>query len=131
MGVICGKVEMEVAELSDEEAALYLKELGLNEPGLHQLIRLGYELLGLITFLTAGETEVRAWTIHKGTKASQAAGVIHSDFERGFIRAEVMRYDDLVKYGSQQAVKDKGLYRLEGKDYVVQDGDVIYFRFNV
>ena len=129
--VLCGKVEMEVAELSEEEAALYLKELGLKEPGLHQLIRLGYELLKLNTFLTAGEEEVRAWTIHKGTKAPQAAGVIHSDFERGFIRAEVMRYDDLIKYGNQQAVKEKGLYRLEGKDYVVQDGDVVYFRFNV
>jgi ribosome-binding ATPase len=129
--VICGKVEAEVAELSEEEAKEYLKEFGLVESGLNQLIRAGYELLGLVTFLTAGETEVRAWTVEKGSTAPQAAGAIHSDFERGFIRAETMRYDDLVKFGSQQAVKEKGLYRLEGKDYVVQDGDVIYFRFNV
>ncbi len=131
VAVICGKVEMEVAELSEEEAVLYLKELGLTEPGLHQLIRLGYELLGLITFLTAGEDEVRAWTVHKGAKAPQAAGVIHTDFERGFIRAEVMKYADLVELGSQQAVKDKGLYRIEGKEYLMADGDVVYFRFNV
>ena len=129
--VICGKVEAEVAELSDEEAKDYLKEFGLKESGLNQLIRAGYQLLGLITFLTAGEKEVRAWTVSRGTAAPQAAGVIHSDFERGFIRAEVMRYEDLAKCGSQQAVKEKGLYRLEGKEYVVQDGDVIYFRFNV
>ncbi len=129
--VLCGQVEAEVAELSDEEAKLYLKEFGLEESGLNQLIRVGYELLGLITFLTAGEKEVRAWTVRKGATAPQAAGVIHSDFERGFIRAEVMRYDDLMKYGSQQAVKEKGLYRLEGKEYLVQDGDVVYFRFNV
>jgi GTP-binding protein YchF len=129
--VICGKVEAEVAELSDEEAKVYLKEFGLEESGLNQLIRAGYQLLGLNTFLTAGEQEVRAWTVAKGATAPQAAGVIHSDFERGFIRAEVMRYDDLVKYGTQQAVKEKGLYRLEGKEYMVQDGDVIYFRFNV
>lgn len=129
--VICGKVEAEVAELSEEEAKVYLKEFGLTESGLHQLIRLSYQLLGLVTFLTAGEKEVRAWTVHQGATAPQAAGVIHSDFERGFIRAEVMRYDDLIQYGSQQAVKEKGLYRLEGKEYVVQDGDVIYFRFNV
>ncbi|MBI4395045.1 MAG: redox-regulated ATPase YchF [Candidatus Omnitrophica bacterium] len=129
--VLCGKVEAEVAELSDAEAKLYLKEFGLEESGLSQLIRIGYELLGLITFLTAGEKEVRAWTVKKGASAPQAAGVIHSDFERGFIRAEVMRYDDLVKYGSQQAVKEKGLYRLEGKEYIVRDGDIIYFRFAV
>lgn len=131
VGIICGKVEMEVVELSEEEATQYLKELGLTEPGLHLLIRLGYELLGLITFLTAGEDEVRAWTVHKGAKAPEAAGVIHSDFERGFIRAEVMSYADLIKYGSQAAVKDKGLYRIEGKEYVIRDGDVVYFRFNV
>ncbi|OGW86717.1 MAG: redox-regulated ATPase YchF [Omnitrophica bacterium RIFCSPHIGHO2_02_FULL_46_11] len=129
--VICGKVEAEVAELSDEEAKVYLKEFGLEESGLHQLIRLGYQLLGLITFLTAGPTEVRAWTVKKSSTAPQAAGVIHSDFERGFIRAEVMAYDDLIKYGTQQAVKEKGLYRLEGKEYIMQDGDVVYFRFNV
>ena len=129
--VLCGKVEAEVAELNDEEARLYLKEFGLKESGLNQLIRFGYELLGLITFLTAGEKEVRAWTVRKGSTAPQAAGVIHSDFERGFIRAEVMKYDDLISYGSQQAVKEKGLYRLEGKEYLIQDGDVVYFRFNV
>ena len=131
VAVICGKVEAELAELSEDEAKLFLKEIGLQESGLNQLIRVGYELLGLITFLTAGEPEVRAWTIRKGSTAPQAAGTIHSDFERGFIRAEIMRYDDLVQYGSQQAVKEKGLLRLEGKEYIVQDGDVIYFRFNV
>jgi len=129
--VISGKVEAEVSELSDEEATVYLKEFGLEESGLNQLIRAGYEMLGLLTFFTAGEKEVRAWTVSKGVLAPQAAGVIHSDFERGFIRAEVMRYEDLVRYGSHQAVKEKGLYRLEGKEYAVQDGDVIYFRFNV
>ena len=131
VGVICGKVEAEVAELSEQEAKEYLKEFGLQESGLNQLIRLGYQLLGLITYLTAGEKEVRAWTVLKGSTAPQAAGVIHSDFERGFIRAEIMRYDDLIKLGSQSAVKEKGLYRIEGKEYIVQDGDVIYFRFNV
>jgi hypothetical protein len=131
VAVICGKVEMELTELSEEEARLFLKELGLTEPGLHQLIRLGYELLGLITFLTAGEDEVRAWTVHKGDKGPQAAGVIHTDFERGFIRAEVMKYNDLIELGSQAAVKDKGLYHIEGKEYVVCDGDIIYFRFSV
>ncbi len=131
VGVICGKVEAEVAELSDQEAKEYLKEFGLEESGLNKLIKLGYQLLGLITYLTAGEQEVRAWTVLKGSTGPQAAGVIHSDFERGFIRAEVMRYDDLMKYGSQQAVKEKGLYRVEGKEYIVQDGDIIYFRFNV
>jgi GTP-binding protein YchF len=129
--VICGKVEAEVAELSDEEAKDYLKEFGLEESGLNQLIRAGYHLLGLITFLTAGEKEARAWTVLKGSTAPRAAGIIHSDFERGFIRAEVMKYDDLAKYGSQQAVKEKGFYRIEGKEYIIQDGDVIYFRFNV
>lgn len=129
--VICGKVEAELAELSEEEAAAFLAELNLKESGLNQLIRTGYELLGLATFLTAGEPEVRAWTIKKGYTAPQAAGTIHTDFERGFIRAEVMKYDDLVKYGSQQAVKEKGLLRVEGKEYIVQDGDVVYFRFNV
>ena len=126
--VICGKVEAEVSELSIEEGQLYLKEFGLEESGLHQLIHLSYELLDLVTFLTVNENEVRAWTIRKGTKAPQAAGVVHTDFERGFIRAEVMRFDDLARYGNPQAVKEKGLYRLEGREYVVQDGDVIYFR---
>lgn len=131
VAVICGKVEAEVAELSDQEAKEYLKEFGLQESGLNQLIRLGYQLLGLITYLTAGEKEVRAWTVLKGSTAPQAAGVIHSDFERGFIRAEVMRYDDLMRFGTQATVKEKGLYRIEGKEYLIQDGDIIYFRFNV
>lgn len=129
--VISGKVEAELSELSEDEGRLYLKEFGLEESGLNQLIRLSYQLLGLITFLTAGEKEVRAWTVTNRMTAPQAAGAIHSDFERGFIRAEVMRYEDLIQYGHQQAVKEKGLYRLEGKEYVVQDGDIIYFRFNV
>jgi len=131
VAVICGKIEAEVSELSEDEAKEYLKEYGLKESGLDQLIHVGYELLGLYTFLTAGPTEVRAWTVAKGTKAPQAAGVIHSDFERGFIRAEVMKYADLAKHGSQQAVKENGLYRIEGKDYEIKDGDVVYFRFNV
>lgn len=130
--VICGQVEAELAEIdSPEEKEEFLKSMGLKESGLNQLIRVGYELLGLATFLTAGETEVRAWTIQKGWTAPKAASVIHTDFEKGFIRAEVMRYHDLIKLGNQQAVKDQGLYRLEGKEYLVQDGDVIYFRFNV
>ncbi|PIQ87050.1 MAG: redox-regulated ATPase YchF [Candidatus Omnitrophica bacterium CG11_big_fil_rev_8_21_14_0_20_45_26] len=132
VAVICGQVEAELAELeSESERQEFLSSLGLKESGLNQIIRVGYKLLGLITFLTAGETEVRAWTVSKGATAPQAAGVIHSDFEKGFIRAEVMRYEDLVTLGNQQAVKDKGLYRSEGKEYIVQDGDVIYFRFNV
>lgn len=130
--VICGKVEAELAEIdSAEERQEFLNSLGLKESGLNQLIRVGYEMLGLITYLTAGEEEVRAWTVMKGSTAPKAAAVIHTDFERGFIRAEIMRYDDLIKLGSQAAVKEKGLYRSEGKEYVVQDGDVIYFRFNV
>lgn len=130
--VICGQVEAELAEIdSVQEKEEFLKSLGLKESGLNQLIRVGYELLGLVTFLTAGEQEVRAWTVSKGTTAPKAAGVIHSDFEKGFIRAEVMRFADVDQWGSQHAVKERGLYRLEGKEYVVQDGDVIYFRFNV
>lgn len=130
--VICGKVEAELAEIESEpEKEEFLKSLGLEESGLNQLIRVGYELLGLATFLTAGEAEVRAWTIAKGMTAPKAAAVIHSDFEKGFIRAEVMTYEDLIRLGSQAAVKEKGLYRLEGKEYIVQDGDVVYFRFNV
>lgn len=129
--VISGKVEAELAELSDAEQAEYIQALGLKEPGLYALIRAGYRLLNLITYFTAGEKEVRAWTVRQGTKAPQAAGVIHSDFERGFIRAEVMRCDDLIQLRSSLAVKEKGLLRIEGKDYVVQDGDVMLFRFNV
>ncbi|NGQ96093.1 redox-regulated ATPase YchF [Brevibacillus sp. SYP-B805] len=129
--VISAKVEAEIAELDGEDKAMFLEELGLRESGLDRLIRAAYNLLGLITYFTAGVQEVRAWTIRKGTKAPQAAGVIHSDFERGFIRAEVVSYDDLVEAGSVSAARDKGKYRLEGKEYVVQDGDVMHFRFNV
>lgn len=128
---ICAKIEAELSELSDSDQETFLKDLGLEEPGLNRLIRAGYDLLGLATFLTAGEIEVRAWTIKKGFYAPQAAGVIHSDFERGFIRAEVMKFEDLQRLGSEKAVKDAGLLRSEGKDYLVKDGDVIEFRFNV
>lgn len=129
--VISGKVESELAELSDEEQKEFLAQLNLSESGLNKLIRAGYKLLNLITYFTAGEKEVRAWTIRKGTKAPGAAGVIHSDFERGFIRAEVMNWKDLVTLRSQAAVKEKGLLRIEGKEYVVNDGDVMLFRFSV
>ena len=128
---ISAKVEAEIAELEGEDKALFLEELGLKESGLDRLIRAAYKLLGLSTYFTAGEQEVRAWTIRQGTKAPQAAGVIHSDFERGFIRAEVVSYDDLIATGSLSAAREKGLLRLEGKDYVVQDGDIMHFRFNV
>jgi ribosome-binding ATPase len=129
--VISAKVEAEIAELEGEDKQMFLEELGLKESGLDRLIRAAYDLLGLITYFTAGVQEVRAWTIRKGTKAPQAAGVIHTDFERGFIRAEVIAYDDLVEAGSVAAAREKGKYRLEGKEYVVQDGDVMHFRFNV
>jgi ribosome-binding ATPase len=129
--MICGKVESELIDLPEDEQQEYLKALGLQEPGLHSLIRAGYKLLELITYFTAGEKEVRAWTVRRGSKAPQAAGVIHSDFERGFIRAEVMDQKSLVQLGSQAAVKEKGLLRVEGKEYTVQDGDVMLFRFNV
>ncbi len=129
--VVCAQIEQEIAELEDDERKLFLEELGLEESGLEKLIKASYSLLGLISYLTAGEPEVRAWTITKGTKAPQAAGKIHTDFERGFIRAEVVSYDDLMACGSHNAAKEKGLVRLEGKDYVVQDGDIMLFRFNV
>ncbi|AAM24860.1 MULTISPECIES: redox-regulated ATPase YchF [Caldanaerobacter] len=129
--VISAKIEEELAALPDEERNELLKEYGLKEPGLNNIIRHGYSLLGLITFFTAGPKEVHAWTIKRGTKAPQAAGKIHSDFERGFIRAEVISFEDLVKAGSQAAAREMGLLRLEGKDYVMQDGDVVVFRFNV
>ena len=129
--VVCAQIEQEIAELDDAEKKEFLEALGLSESGLEKLIRASYHLLGLISYLTAGEPEVRAWTITKGTKAPQAAGKIHTDFERGFIRAEVVSYQDLVSCGSHNAAKEKGLVRLEGKDYVVQDGDVMLFRFNV
>ncbi len=128
---ICAKIEAELSELSGEDQAAFLKDLGLAEPGLNRLIKASYNLLGLITFLTAGEDESRAWTIKKGFLAPQAAGVIHTDFEKGFIRAEVMAYDDLFKLGNEKAVKEAGLLRSEGKDYVVKDGDIIEFKFNV
>ena len=120
-----------IAELDDDEKKLFLDDLGLEESGLEKLIKASYHLLGLISYLTAGEQECRAWTITKGTKAPQAAGKIHTDFERGFIRAEVVSYDDLMACGTHAAAKEKGLVRLEGKEYVVQDGDIIVFRFNV
>lgn len=129
--VICAQIEQEIAELDDEEKKEFLEDLGLTESGLEKLIRASYSLLGLISYITAGQQETRAWTITKGTKAPGAAGKIHSDFERGFIRAEVVSYDNLVECGSMNAAKEKGLVRSEGKEYVVQDGDVILFRFNV
>jgi GTP-binding protein YchF len=128
---ICGSIEAEIAELAGEEKQAFLAEMGLRESGLAQLIRSGYELLGLITYFTAGVKEVRAWTIAAGTKAPQAAGVIHTDFEKGFIRAEVIAYADYLAAGGEAGAKAKGLMRLEGKEYVVQDGDVMHFRFNV
>ena len=128
---ICAEVEAEIAGMELDEKELFLADMGLNESGLDRLIQASYTLLGLISFLTAGEPEVRAWTITKGTKAPQAAGKIHTDFERGFIRAEVVAYTDLMSCGSMTAAKEKGLVRSEGKDYVMQDGDVVLFRFNV
>ena len=129
--VVSAKMESEIAELQEEEAKEYLEMAGLEETGLDRLIKAGFKLLGLMTFLTAGEMESRAWTIKLNTKAPQAAGKIHTDFERGFIRAEIVSYDDLVACGSKAAAREKGLVRLEGKDYVMQDGDVVEFRFNV
>lgn len=129
--VVCAKIESEIAELDEVEKVEFLNELGLAQSGLDQLIQAGYRLLGLISFLTAGPQEVRAWTIRKGTKAPQAAGKIHSDIERGFIRAETIAFNDLISLGSMSTAKEKGLLRLEGKDYEVKDGDVILFRFNV
>lgn len=129
--VISARIEEEISELDDEERAEYLETLGIKESGLDKLIAASYDLLGLMSFLTAGEKETRAWTIKKGTKAPQAAGKIHSDFERGFIKAEVINYKDLLDCGSLAAAKEKGLVRIEGKEYVVKDGDTIIFRFNV
>lgn len=125
------KIEAELIELDQEERAAFLEELGLEEPGLHRLIRAGYRLLDLISYFTAGEKEVRAWTIRKGTKAPQAAGEIHTDFERGFIRAETLAWEDFLEAGSVKAAREKGLVRSEGKEYVVNDGDIMLFRFNV
>ena len=129
--VICAEIEAEISELDDDEKKMFLEDLGLEKSGLDKLISASYSLLGLISYLTSGADETRAWTITKGTKAPQAAGKIHSDFERGFIRAEVVSYQDLMDCQSYVTAREKGLVRLEGKDYVVQDGDVILFRFNV
>lgn len=128
---ICGAIEEEIAVLDEEEQNEYLNSIGLSESGLHRMIQASYSLLELITFFTAGEPEVRAWTVHRNSPAQQAAGVIHSDIERGFIRAEVASYDDVVQYGSMQGVKEAGRLRLEGREYLILDGDVCYFRFNV
>jgi GTP-binding protein YchF len=128
---VCASLEAEIAELEDDEKKAFLAELNLDEPGLDRVIHAGYKLLGLDTYFTAGVQEVRAWTIHRGSTAPQAAGVIHTDFEKGFIRAEIISYDDYIKYKGEQGAKDAGKWRLEGKEYVVKDGDVIYFRFNV
>ncbi len=129
--VICAKIEEEIAELEEDEKKMFLEDLGLTESGLEKLVRASYRLLGLMSFLTSGEDETRAWTIKIGTKAPQAAGKIHTDFERGFIKAEVVNYQDLLDCGSYAGAREKGLVRMEGKEYVVQDGDVILFRFNV
>jgi ribosome-binding ATPase len=128
---ICAKIEAEISDLADEDKAMFLEEMGLNEPGLDRVIRAAYALLGLETYFTAGVKEVRAWTVRKGSTAPQAAGVIHTDFERGFIRAEVIAYEEFVKNKGEQGAKEAGKMRLEGKEYIVQDGDVMHFRFNV
>ena len=128
---VSARIEEEISQLDGDEKAMFLEELNMSESGLDRLIKASYTLLGLISYLTAGEPEVRAWTITKGTKAPQAAGKIHTDFERGFIRAEVVHYDDLMECGSMTAAKEKGLVRSEGKDYVMKDGDIVLFRFNV
>ena len=128
---ICAKLEAEIADLAGEEKAIFLADMGMTEPGLDRLIHATYDLLGLQTYFTAGEKEVRAWTVRQGSTAPQAAGVIHTDFEKGFIRAEVIAYDDFVGLGGEAKAKEAGKMRLEGKDYVVRDGDVMHFRFNV
>lgn len=128
---ICNKMEAEIAELEDDERAEFLSEMGMDEPGLDRVIRAGYKLLGLQTYFTAGVQEVRAWTVKQNATAPQAAGVIHTDFEKGFIRAEVIAYDDFVQFGGENGAKDAGKWRLEGKEYLIKDGDVVHFRFNV
>jgi ribosome-binding ATPase YchF (GTP1/OBG family) len=129
---VCNKIEAELSELEDgEEKDMFLEELGLEEPGLNRVIRAGYELLNLQTYFTAGVKEVRAWTVRIGATAPQAAAVIHTDFEKGFIRAEVVSYDDFIRYGGEAGAKEAGKWRLEGKEYIVKDGDVMHFRFNV
>jgi ribosome-binding ATPase YchF (GTP1/OBG family) len=129
--VICAAAEAEIAGLDAKDQPEFLASLGLDEPGLNKVVRTGYDLLGLITYFTAGETEVRAWTIKRGTKAPQAAGVIHTDFERGFIKAEIIWWEDLVKLGSEAACRSAAKLAIEGKDYVMRDGDTAHFRFNV
>ena len=131
MVAVCAAIEAEIADLDDKDKAEFLSEMGLTEPGLNRLIRAGYDLLGLQTYFTAGVKEVRAWTIHKGDTAPQAAGVIHTDFERGFIRAQVIAYQDFIELGGETKAKEAGKMRAEGKDYIVEDGDVIHFLFNV
>jgi GTP-binding protein YchF len=131
VAVFSARMEAEIADLPDEDKRVFLADMGLQEPGLNRLIRAGYELLGLQTYFTAGEKEVRAWTIRRGDTAPQAAGVIHTDFEKGFIRAEVVAFDDYIACQGEQGAKEAGRMRLEGKDYVVRDGDVMHFRFNV
>ena len=128
---ICAKIESEISDLSDEDKNVFLADIGMTEPGLNRLIRSAYTLLGLETYFTAGVQEVRAWTIHKGSTAPQAAGVIHTDFERGFIRAEVIAFNDFVTLNGEAKAKEAGKMRLEGKEYIVKDGDVMHFRFNV
>src|SRR5699024_9368284 len=128
---VCAKIEEEISELDSDEKEMFLEELGIEESGLDKLIKATYQLLGLGTYFTAGEQEVRAWTFRKGIKAPQAAGIIHTDFEKGFIRAETVSYDDLFEAGSMAEAREKGKIRLEGKEYIVQDGDVMHFRFNV
>ena len=128
---ICAAIESEIADMPDEDKAVFLSDMGMDEPGLNRLIRAGFSLLGLQTYFTAGVKEVRAWTVRIGATAPQAAGVIHTDFERGFIRAEVTAYDDFITYKGEHGAKEAGKMRLEGKDYIVKDGDVMHFRFNV
>ena len=128
---ICAQIEAEISDMEPEDKEMFLGEMGLKESGLNRIIKEGYSLLGLISYLTAGQPEVRAWTIKKGTKAPQAAGKIHTDFEKGFIRAEVIKYEDYISYGSESAVKEAGKMSVEGKEYIVQDGDIMHFRFNV
>ena len=128
---LCAKIESEINQLSEEDRAVFITELGIKEPGINVLAKATYDLLGLVSFFTVGTDEVRAWTIEKGIHAKRAAGKIHSDIEKGFIRAEVVHYQDIVNSGSEKKAKEAGLYRLEGKDYIVHDGDIINFRFNV
>ena len=128
---VCAAIEAEIADLSDDDKMVFLSDIGMDEPGLNRVIRAAFKLLGLQTYFTAGEKEVRAWTVRVGATAPQAAGVIHTDFERGFIRAETIAYDDYIACKGENGAKDKGKMRLEGKDYVLRDGDVMHFRFNV